>query len=111
MFCKNRVSANNPDWTSLKLSLMNMNVFFSLPTPKVTSAGSTRTNGPIFNKLTQSKINLMMVAAPAPNFFNSFKSCALMEFAALSASSKKGCALAKSSSASAFSPAIRSASA
>ena len=45
-----------------------------------------------------------------PNFFNSFKSLGLILPTARSASSTKGCAFDKSSSASAFSPAILSAS-
>mmetsp|Transcript_41540 Transcript_41540/g.53586 ORF Transcript_41540/g.53586 Transcript_41540/m.53586 type:complete len:200 (-) Transcript_41540:152-751(-) len=109
MDCKNLVSDNIPACINLKESLKNGKVLLSLPIPKVISFNSILFNFSFFKIPTQSKISFI-ISDGFCSFLSSFKSFGFTEFTALSASSTKGCACAKSSSATFFSAAIRFAS-
>mmetsp|Transcript_8124 Transcript_8124/g.12343 ORF Transcript_8124/g.12343 Transcript_8124/m.12343 type:complete len:204 (-) Transcript_8124:304-915(-) len=106
---RNRASESMPDFIMGQLSLRNTKVFFSLPMPSVISACSVRLRLWNLRIPTQSKISLMM-SDGLGSFFSSFRSLGRMLSTARSASSTKGCAWARSASASAFSCPMASAS-
>ncbi len=107
---RNRVSVNMPCFAITNESPMKSKVFFSFPMPSVTCAFCTFCNGSMSKIITQSNTSLMMSVGLA-SFFSSTRSFALIESTARCASSRKGWALARSSSAAAFSKPIAAASA